>query len=184
MKAWWPTIEDGKPRMGSGIEGAGWVLLSEAEAEIEKARQANVNSYDNGYKQGLRDGSVVITNTKEANDAARADERERIADMLEREMNAPDSKDHAAEWNRVTRDALRYAITCIRNPRPAKPFCVCYEYFERHGKHHPNCGCEPKDAQEPKPLEKLFFTDSEWDGQLYRKFNVLVDVVNELRGKK
>ena len=38
--------------------------------------------------------------------------------------------------------------------------------------------------QEPKPLEKLFFTDSEWDGQLYRKFNALVDVVNELRGKK
>jgi hypothetical protein len=118
--------------------------------------------------------------TPQALERARADERERIADMIEREMNAPDSKDHAAEWNRVTRDALRYAITCIRNPRPAKPFCVCDEYFERHGKHHPNCGCEPKDAQEPKPLEKLFFTDSEWDGQLYRKFNALVDAVTDL----
>ena len=39
MKTWWPTIEDGKPRMGSGIEGAVWVLLSDAEAEIDKARR-------------------------------------------------------------------------------------------------------------------------------------------------
>ena len=45
---------------------------------------------------------------------ARVEARQRIADMLEREMNAPDSKDHYSEWNR----ALRYAIICIRPKFP------------------------------------------------------------------
>ena len=109
-------------------------MCEDAEAEIEKARR---EGRDEVLQSRLSEHWPNVQ--KRLEESARADERARIADMLEREMNAPDSKDHAAEWNRVTRDALRYAITCIRNPRPAKPFCV---------------------------------------------FNALVDVVNELRGKK
>jgi hypothetical protein len=47
------------------------VYLSDAEAEIKKARKE-------GYAEGVSVHSVIINNTKEANDAARADEREEI----------------------------------------------------------------------------------------------------------
>jgi hypothetical protein len=60
-----------------------YVLFADAEAEIEKARKANVESYENGYKQGLRNGSVLIHDTQEENDRIRADERERIVRICE-----------------------------------------------------------------------------------------------------
>ena len=134
MKIHWPLTW----KETDGEMARAWVPREHAEAEIGKAIR--------------EEGAKFATWNRDHEEAAYKFERERIADMLEREMNAPDSKDHDAEWNRVTRNALRYAITCIRHRRPEEPFCVCPEYFEKHGKHHPNCGCEPKDAQEPDEI--------------------------------
>ena len=72
--------------------------LPDAEAEIEKARQ---DGYDEGF--GGRPAPYHA-------EKIRADERERIADMLEREMDAPDSKDHDAEGVGFINVAAAYKI--------------------------------------------------------------------------
>ena len=101
-------LQDGKMQLGANpeTEKRGWisfVLALDAETAVEQARRE-------GYAQGLANASVIVTNTKEVNDAVRADERERIVRELEdqRIRNAG-----IGIWNGLT-----LALDVIKQSRP------------------------------------------------------------------
>ena len=100
---------------------------------------------------------------------ARVEARQRIADMLEREMNAPDSKDHDSEWNR----ALRYAIICIR-PKFEASRLVHAEHYR-----------DPKPLDLPKLGPGLIIStqDTESEKVIAMKVNDIIAHIKDIEGR-
>ena len=148
------------------------VLRNEADAAIEKARRE-------GFHQG---------------------EERIVRELTAAREKAIDGK-HSDTWlggfgeaERIVRaDRSPCDCGCIdRHFVSSTGICQC-SCHDADVYHYVMAGVHPLDidilkepthftgfAVKPKPLEKLFFTDSEWDGQLYRKFNALVDAVNDI----
>jgi hypothetical protein len=168
-----------------------WVSFIDAEAEVEKARRE-------ARLQGIQEAGSIRLDREQA---ARADERERIVrELTAAREKAIDGK-HSDTWlggfgeaERIVRaDRSPCDCGCIdRHFVSSTGICQC-SCHDADVYHYGMAGVHPLDidilkepthftgfAVKPKPLEKLFFTDSEWDGQLYRKFNALVDAVNDL----
>jgi hypothetical protein len=139
------------------------VLRNEADAAIEKARREGFHQGENHFEKSIR-----------------ADERERIVrELTAAREKAIDGK-HSDTWLGGFGEAERI-VRADRSPCD----CGCIDRHFVSSTGICQCSCHDADVylqfpQEPKPLEKLFFTDSEWDGQLYRKFNALVDAVNDI----
>lgn len=194
MKIHWPlTLKETDGEIMARV----WVPREHAEAEIEKARRE-------ARLQGIQEAGSIRLDREQA---ARAEERERIADMLEREMNAPDSKDHDAEWNRVTRNALRYAITCIRrgvrcthsngflvyDAKSIGRCSICGEKWPFMTATEVNIRMNVNDTytpQEPKPLDDLpklgtgliiSTQDSESDKMIAMKVNDIIRHIKTMR---
>jgi hypothetical protein len=158
-----------------------YVLFTDAEAEIEKARK---EGEADGYAEGAKNVAFAYSEGPIAQ-KARAVEREGIIKDLECYLDHLTPDHDAPNYNKGFNEGLRSVIYRIRSRGEPKPKCGCSchasPFSTLGGKipdHPPHLPCS---CQKIEPIKGLDIEDSDNYVKMVNRINALVDAVNEIR---